>query len=1454
MKKRIVIFISILLVISTILTILIIKNNKNNLSKTSSKVLEQNEEISTYNDEINVNDVSKEEKVGKKDDSKEFMEKYFEEIKNINSDEEKENMLIIISSSKIGNTYGAQKIIEAPNNQYILQYESTEKKDEALIALKEDDSISSVEENIIYTIEDTDYNSWGVEKMALDHAIDSSKIEILSNVTVAIIDSGCNMNLFNQNYSGKIVETYNVLENSTTSMVDENGHGTHIAGTIAEATTSNVKILPVKVSRTGSMYNTDVVAAINYITEYNKADVINMSFGSYYKSEAIEQAIDSANNKNIICVAAAGNDNTNKKHYPSSLDNTISIASVDSELKKSSFSNYGSDITFAAPGTNILSINGKKSGTSMATPHAVSAIAILKGYNKDLTLENTINVLKLTALDLGEEGWDEQYGYGLISFKDVQFREDNINADEYNIYKKLNSDSIINIELTELKFTPYNYYSITNLMASKITVYYADNPNEEMALWQLPHLEVLNYSPTEENEQTITIKTGDISIDIDITNPNNYESGWEYSWINQFEIKITGYKNHGLNIGKLYIPEKIDSKNVKAFEDNLKFSELGNDFLYYDYLYLPSNFNRIGDYSLSNTNIKYVYGDSQEVEIGNHGFESSSIVIVDVPIIEVGDYAFKDCFELINIDIPGKFAYTSASNTKIAKTSIGNYAFYDCKKLAQIKQSKQYDTVYAQKIGDYAFYNCISLYKLGIKPNSYVGDYAFYSCFSLITIDLYQVDSIGIYSFYGSGISEAKLGLIDEVKESSFENCKNLKAVSFTSGNIENRAFYNSGVELITIGSKVNYIAEDAFAYCPIKNCYGGSTSGKYYCMSYDGIIESAKNKLIVGFSKPKYETTQLPDGLVEIGNYAFTGNNTLENIIIPESVIKIGEYAFKDCYQLTNVYMLGQTIEFSEETFKRTYEGEINNSDLVIYVHKNAPIKQYIIDKSINYRQIEPDEIEVTNYQISYKSFEMVDFNSLEVKLIYHESEDREEILSTMNWGLRTVLNNSIGVGFVVDYQTSGSFRYGDTYFKVRVRNKIGYEVIKNIDVQVDKATPTYTIPTNLTANKGQKLSEITLPNHFEWMNGDEIIEEVGNVTFKARYIPSDTQNYETIENIDVVVNVTGPEDPEKPTSIHVEGEYTYNGIEQTANIIGFDSETMNISGNKQINAGTYNIEITSKTGKWADGTSNSITIPWEIKKAEQSIRFKETYLKKNISNTEFTNELIKNKGNGEISYNSSNNGIAEIDSNGKVKIKTVGQVTITATIFETQNYKESTASYTLIINQTTIDESCIQIEYNSTTYNGKNKQPKINIIINNLLLSKDMDFKVEYKNNKNIGTASIILTGIGNYNGKITKTFKINPKGTSLSNLTAGKKKFTAKWKKQATQTTGYQIQYSTDKNFKKNSKTSTISKNKALSKVVSKLKSKKKYYVRIRTYKTVNGKKYYSDWSKSKTVKTK
>ena len=903
-----------------------------------------------------------------------------------------------------------------------------------------------------------------------------------------------------------------------------------------------------------------------------------MSFGGYGYNEALDQTIESAKKKNIISVAAAGNDNTSKKHYPSALENTISIASVDSSLNKSSFSNYGAEITFAAPGTNIKSIMGKDtaisirngnnadndhetiSGTSMATPHAAAAVAVLKGYNKNLTFKNVVDILKNNAQDLGEKGWDQYYGNGLISFKDVEFC-DGTYCDKFGIYKDINK-SVVSIDVTNLSFTQYNYYSITNLMGSTVTVNYTDNTSDEKILGELPNIEILNYNPTATGSQTVTIKMGSLTTTVQVTNPNNYQSGWEYNTLSNGKIEITGYKNHNLGIKKLYVPETLDSKQVASFADNFKFAESGNDIESYTDLYLPSTFTRIGNYALAGTNIKHIYGQDNKIEVGAHAFENSKIVSIDTPIIKIDDYAFKNCFELVSIKVWEEQNAWSYGEGLV----IGNYAFYNCKKLASIEMTNEQGDHLTEDIGNYAFYNCFSLSYFDLEPGADIGEYSFYNTFLLTDINLYQSESIGRYAFYGSGISELSFSIsLEVINESAFENCKNLKELSFNGDRIESRAFWGSGIEIITIGgSRVEYIAEDAFAYAPIKRQNGLlQLDGSYQVVSNLGIVENG-NKLLVGFTNAQgASNTIISENITEIGNYAFTGNNQLKKITIPANVTKIGTHAFEDCYQLSDVYMLGNTINFGNNTFKRNYDGEIQEADFKIYVYKDSAIKQFVKNKNLKYRHIEPDEIVVTNYENTYKVLSQVDFRNLGVKLIYHEEEDREEVLDTLNYS--TVAPISNGVGFGVSYQTENAynFQYGDTYFIVEAKNAVGYLKTQNVEVTVEKITPNYTIPTGLTANYGQRLSEIVLPEHFEWMDGSQIINSSGNVVYRARYIPTDTKNYATVENIDITITVKKPKKTDILYKTHVE-RIGWQNYSQNGGMAGTTGKALRLEGIK--------------------------------------------------------------------------------------------------------------------------------------------------------------------------------------------------------------------------------------------------------------------------------------------------
>ncbi len=246
---------------------------------------------------------------------------------------------------------------------------------------------------------------------------------------------------------------------------------------------------------------------------------------------------------------------------------------------------------------------------------------------------------------------------------------------------------------------------------------------------------------------------------------------------------------------------------------------------------------------------------------------------------------------------------------------------------------------------------------------------------------------------------------------------------------------------------------------------------------------------------------------------------------------------------------------------------------------------------------------------------------------------------------------------------------------------------------------------------------------------------------------------------------------------------------------------------------------------------------------------------LKKNATyNLTVTFEPANTTENAVI-WSSSNDAVATVDTNGMVTAHGGGTAVIRATarggsvsakcVVTVQGEKRSIS----------IKNAKISGVKSAYAYTGKKLTPAPTVKLSNKTLKKNTDYTVSYKNNQNVGTATVTIKGKGGYAGTKSVTFKINPKGTSLNKLTGGKKRITVKWKKQAAQTAGYEIQSSASKNFTKGTtKLTAVRKASAVSAAVTKLKAKTRYYVRIRTYKTVSGKKYYSGWSKVMNVKTK
>ena len=156
------------------------------------------------------------------------------------------------------------------------------------------------------------------------------------------------------------------------------------------------------------------------------------------------------------------------------------------------------------------------------------------------------------------------------------------------------------------------------------------------------------------------------------------------------------------------------------------------------------------------------------------------------------------------------------------------------------------------------------------------------------------------------------------------------------------------------------------------------------------------------------------------------------------------------------------------------------------------------------------------------------------------------------------------------------------------------------------------------------------------------------------------------------------------------------------------------------------------------------------------------------------------------------------------------------------------------------------------SREYTGKKITPTVKVVVAGKTLINRTDYYVRYSGNIKVGTAKVKITGKGNYKGTVNKTFKIIPRSTQITKITPHVKRISICWNKKKTQVTGYQIQFSTYSSFK-NKKWIRISSNAKGSRTIKGLKGRKKYFVRIRTYKEVKSKRYYSKWSEAESTKT-
>lgn len=295
-------------------------------------------------------------------------------------------------------------------------------------------STEFIEPNYIYRVfelpNDPDYSKqWNLRSINVESAWDETKG---AGVTVAIIDTG--VSRVPDLEKTQFVEGYDFVSDRIEAL-DDNGHGTHVAGTIAQSTNNNygvagiayeAKLMPLKVlSDFGGGTISDIAEAIKFAADKG-ADVINMSLGGAGESQLMQEAINYAHQKGVVIVAAAGNSDENSASYPARYPQVISVAALDSSGEKASYSNYGAGVDISAPGGsptgNILQETidpetGKAvfagfHGTSMAAPHVAGVAALIKATGVKEPNE-VLSVLQKSARVIQDDALNH-YGAGQL--------------------------------------------------------------------------------------------------------------------------------------------------------------------------------------------------------------------------------------------------------------------------------------------------------------------------------------------------------------------------------------------------------------------------------------------------------------------------------------------------------------------------------------------------------------------------------------------------------------------------------------------------------------------------------------------------------------------------------------------------------------------------------------------------------------------------------------------------------------------------------------------------------------------------------------------------------------------------------------------------------------------------------------------------------------------------------
>lgn len=565
--------------------------------------------------------------------------------------------------------------------------------------------------------------SWGAAYMGVDDYYDAVGTQG-STVTVAVIDTGIDTDheLFGGFYDprtnpqGRILNGTSLLGNG--SFEDDEGHGTHTAGTVADLTPSYVKILPVKVlDSVGNGSMSGIMLGMLYAVEQG-ADILSLSLGGAPEQyDVMEYVVDYAYDHGVLCVVAAGNEQLNADNVnPARLEKCITVSALEKDLQKAYYSNFGDIVDICAPGSDVYSakMGGGYiafSGTSMATPHVAAVAAVYKAQDTSLTPAALEQKLKATATPMGKEQF---YGAGLVSLRSTDTPTCLLNATVNDADRP----------------------TVTLTCEQAATIYYTTDGTEPTTASQ-------KYTKPFEAQQTCL-------------------------------FRAVGYTANGKTL-PVCVPLYVDGTQAKCTlltEGSTLTGALG---YVGEEVTLPAGITEIGAFALDGTPVQTLHTTTKLRTVGDCAFADTSLWQIDLSAVDtvgetafsntalntltlpaaksIGGSAFRGCADLLTLSAPN------------ART-IGDYAFSGTS-LAQIDLAKT-ETIGAHVFETDGLESC-TFEELKLPNVRTIGDFAF-AYMPLRIVSCPKVTTLGAYAFAGCDLESVEFPALTEAGEGALSN------------------------------------------------------------------------------------------------------------------------------------------------------------------------------------------------------------------------------------------------------------------------------------------------------------------------------------------------------------------------------------------------------------------------------------------------------------------------------------------------------------------------------------------------------------------------------------------------------------------------------------------------------------------------------------------------------------